>query len=168
MVLRQKQTKIIPVRKLLASPADYVYSRNVKGRGVFEVGVAVTLLIILALLVTNVSLMSLAREFNTQVCTTAAKAGANAAAKGADHHAIAQSVLQAINDSSVGGVLIEHPCLYELHFDSVNGQQRLVVGTLVKTRVPAPLLLWSSEAVSPDGMVVFSKTVIINIKAVPA
>jgi hypothetical protein len=137
--------------------------RGKRGRGVLEVSVAVFLLIILALLITNISLMSLARDFNARVCSTAAKAGANSAARGADHHAIAQSVLQAINDSSAGGMLIERPCLYELHFDSVKGRQRLIVGTIVKAKVPAPILVWCGS-LSPDGMVIFSKTCIINIK----
>lgn len=151
----------------MASHRSHISFRNASGRSILEVGAAVTLLIILALLITNISLMSLARDFNARVCSTAAKAGANAAARGADHHGIAQSVLQAINDSSAGGVLIERPTLYELHFDSADGQQRLIVGTTVKAKVPAPLLIWS-DLVSPEGLVVFSKTCIINIKPVPA
>ncbi len=163
MVSRQNQTKTIRPDNFLALPSSHISWRNSGGRSIFEVGAAVTLLIILALLITNIFLMSLARDFNAQVCSTAAKAGANAAAKGADHHDIARSVIQAINDSSAGGVLIERPSLNVLHFDTLDGQERLIVGTIVRAKVPAPLLIWS-DAVSPEGLVVFSKTCIINIK----
>jgi hypothetical protein len=167
MVLRQKHNKAVDSASILVFCNKQRHRHDFSGSGVLEVCTAVTLLIILALLLTNIALMTLARNFNAEVCSTAAKAGASAAAKGADHHAIARCVVQAINDSSLGGVLIERPSLFELHFDSDGDRQRLIVGTTIRAKVPAPILIWRG-ALSRDGMVVFSKTCIINIKSAPA
>lgn len=139
--------------------------RQQTGRSVLQVGTAVVLLTLLALLTANICLIEMARNFNAKVCISAAKVGAYIAQKGADQSRIAEAVEDTIRQSSPGGFFVNRPSLRELRIDSIHGLPCLVVATVTAVRVPAPALVVNGTF-SPDGKLLFYKTCIVNLKPV--
>lgn len=137
--------------------------RSQNGRSVLQVGTAVLLLTLLALLTANICLINIARDFNTNVCIHAAKIGAFIAQKGADQSQVTEAVEEAIKHSAPGGFFVHRPSLRELRFESVHGQPYLVVATVTAARVPAPLLVWNGTFAA-DGRLLFYKTCLVNLR----
>lgn len=136
-------------------------SRSTKGYGVLQLSIAVLLLSVMGLLFANVTTMYLARNYNTQVCMNAAIAGAQAATSGCDENQVAHIVEQTVGQSG-GGFLINAPELHGLAFHKIEGNNCLVVNTVILTSVPAPMLLAYSDSLE-GGHVFFSKTCVITL-----
>jgi hypothetical protein len=139
--------------------------RRKDGRSVLQVGMAVVLLTLLALLTANICLIDIGRNFNAKVCVSAAKVGAYIAQKGADPSKITEAVEDTIRMSAPGGFFVNRPSLRELRVDTIHGLPYLVVATVTAVRVPAPAL-FINGTFSPDGKLLFYKTCIVNLKPV--
>jgi hypothetical protein len=139
--------------------------RKQSGRSVLQVAAAVVLLTLLAMLIANICLIQMARNFNAKVCVNAAKVGAYIAQKGADQSRITEAVDETIRLAAPGGFFVNRPSLRELRIDSIHGLPCLVVATVIAVRVPAPALVLNGTF-TPDGKLLFYKTVIVNLKPI--
>jgi hypothetical protein len=133
------------------------------GQRLLQIAIAVLLLTISALLIANICLIDLARNFNTRVCVKAAQVGALTAVQGGNHQQVMQAVQRTVMESSPGGYFVLRPKLDKLRFDSVKGFPCLVVGTVTGARVPAPMLVWNGTF-GIDGRLLFYRTCIVSLK----
>jgi len=114
------------------------------------------------LLFANIMLLWLARSYNSHVCLDAIRAGARAASEGADDEIIVKVVEYSVETASRPGLFIAHPELHFVKFGFLHGAKCLVVNTVTRAKIPAPLLLINSNEVD-HGFVVFSKTYVVNL-----
>jgi len=114
------------------------------------------------LLFANLMLMWLARSYNSHVCLDAIRAGARAASEGAEDEIVVKVVEYSVDTAARPGLFIARPELHFVKFGSLHGAKCLVVNTVTRAKVPAPLLLISSPQLD-NGFIVFSKTYVVNL-----
>jgi hypothetical protein len=114
------------------------------------------------LLFANIMLMWIARSYNSHVCLDAIRAGARAASEGAEDDIVVKVVEYSVDTAARPGLFIARPKLHFVKFGSLHGAKCLVVNTVTRAKVPAPLLLINTNEVD-NGFVIFSKTYVVNL-----
>ena len=123
--------------------------------------------LLLLLLVGNVALLLCGVSVNKSICMEAARAGADACAKGGNQKDIEAAVFRTINGSSINVFFLDRPELTEIKFyirdEKGTRQQMLLVKTITGVRVPAPFLLFITQP-EPSGFIHFSSSCAIKLK----
>ncbi len=137
--------------------------RRTSGHSLVDLGVAVFLLTVLALLVSNIFIIRLARDYNDKACKEAVLSAARALISGKDAIAIQRAAQDGLNESPQGGFFIEHPTFLEYKDEKIAGVRQLKVQTQTVARVPAPILLMDNE-IRERGALSFKSTYIVEFK----
>jgi len=132
-------------------------------QGILDIGVAVFLLTVLSLLVTNVYIMRLAKDYNDKACREATREAALAALSGKDENAMMRAAQDGLNRISQGGYFIPQPNFTEFLDHKVKGVRQLRVETQTEAKVLAPILLLD-QASSQQGSITFKSTCIVEFK----
>jgi hypothetical protein len=114
------------------------------------------------LLFSNIMLMWLARAYNAHVCLDAIRAGARAASEGANDEIVVKVVEYSVGTAAQPGPFITRPEVHFVKFGFNHGAKCLLVNTVTRARLPAPLLIISGEQID-NGFVVFSKTYVVTL-----
>jgi hypothetical protein len=114
------------------------------------------------LLFSNIMLMWLARAYNAHVCLDAIRAGARAASEGANDEIVVKVVEYSVDTAAQPGPFITHPEVHFVKFQFVRGAKCLVVNTVTRAKLPAPLLIMSGDQIE-NGFVIFSKTYVVSL-----
>jgi hypothetical protein len=118
--------------------------------------------IVMFLLFSNVMLMYLASSYNAHVCLDATRAGARAASEGVGDDIIVEVVEHSVRTAAHPGPFITQPEIHSIKFGLLNGTKCLVVNTVTRAKLPAPLLIITDEQID-DGFVIFSKTYVVSL-----
>jgi hypothetical protein len=144
----------------------YMQNRKTTG-GLMQVALSVCILVLLALLIGNVTLILMAINLNNYVCKQAAQAGAETYAYGGDQRDLQMAVSHAVNNETAGGFFISPPILAEMkcYTDMSNGhrKQMLLVKTITAVYVPAPFLLFFVHP-SYEGRLLLTSKYAIKLK----
>jgi len=140
--------------------------RRSGGRSDVQLSVSIVLSLLTFLLLANVLMMWIACNFNAHVCLDAIRAGARAAAEGEAEEIVTKVVEYSVETAVRPGFFVARPELHFVKFSSLNGAKCLVVSTITKAKLPAPMLLLDAQA-AQNGFVVFSKTYIISLSGAP-
>jgi hypothetical protein len=124
--------------------------------------ISAVLSFVMFLLFANIVLMWLARSYNSNVCLDAIRAGARAASEGADDEIVVKVVEYSVDNPTRPYFFIARPELHFVKFGFLHGAKCLVVNTVTRAKIPAPLLLINSNEID-HGFVVFSKTYVVNL-----
>jgi hypothetical protein len=147
-------------------PEGFLLSQQLFRRSGGHNGVQFTASIVLSLLtfllLANVTMMLMACSFNAHVCRDAVRAGARAAAEGEAEEIVTKVVEYSVETAIRPGFFVARPEVHFVKFASLNGAKCLVVSTITKAKLPAPMLLLNAEA-AQNGFVVFSKTYIVSL-----
>jgi hypothetical protein len=128
--------------------------------------VSALLSFVMFLLFANIVLLWIGSTYNSRVCHDAIIAGARAASEGADDEIIVKVVEYSVETASKPGLFIAHPELHFVKFGFLHGAKCLVVNTVTRAKIPAPLLVINSDRMAIDhGFIVFSKTYVLNLIA---
>jgi hypothetical protein len=131
--------------------------------GILDIGLAVFLLTILSLLVTNVYIMQLAKSFNDKACYDATREAALAGLNGKDVNGMMRAAQDGLNRSGQGGFFIQAPMFTEFWDGRENGVRKLKVETQTQAKVLAPILLFDSDA-QQKGSLVFKSVCVVEFK----
>ena len=137
--------------------------RNVSGHSLGEIGLAVFLLTVLALLISNVFVMNLAKKYNDDACRAAVQSAARAALSGKDALSTQKAAQDGLNDTPQGGYFIEHPTFLEYKDENNAGVRQLKVQTQTVARVPFPVLILDDET-RERGELAFKSTYIVEFE----
>lgn len=135
--------------------------RNFFGHSLGEIGLAVFLLTVLALLISNVFVMNLAKKYNDDACKEAVVQAAKAALSGKDEITTQKAAQDGLNASPQGGYFIEHPTFLEYKDERSDGVRQLKVQTQTVARVPFPILVLDDET-RERGELAFKSTYIVE------
>jgi hypothetical protein len=135
--------------------------RRATGHSLLDIGLAVLLLTVLALLVSNIFVIHLARDYNDRACKDAVLSAARAVISGKDPLAIQRAAQDGLNESPQGGYFIEHPTFLEYKDEKNAGVRQLRVQTQTVARVPFPILVMDDET-RERGMLAFKSTYIVE------
>jgi hypothetical protein len=131
------------------------------GNSLAEIGFAVFLLTVLALLISNIFVIHLARDYNDKACKYAVLSAARAAVSGKDAMTIQKAAQDGLNDSPQGGYFIEHPTFLEYKDEKAGDTRQLKVQTQTVARVPFPILVLDDET-RERGALAFTSTYIVE------
>jgi len=136
--------------------------RNPSGHGLFELGVAVLLLVIMSLLATNTCILYLAKTYNDRVCRDSIALAAGAALEGKPTEAVQGAARHGMDNCGYGGAFISHP-QYTAFKDDIAADVRVIqLQTQTVCAVPMPFLAFNLR---PDSnRVVFTSTYTYQIK----
>jgi hypothetical protein len=138
-------------------------NRSTSGHSLVDLGLAVFLLTVMALLIGNIYIIRLARDYNDKACREAVMSAAKAAIGGKDTAAIMRAAQDGLNESPQGGFFIEHPTFLEYKDEKVEGVRQLRIATQTVARVPAPILLMDDE-IREHGSLALKSTYIVEFK----
>ncbi|HEY9677385.1 MAG TPA: hypothetical protein V6C76_05225 [Drouetiella sp.] len=127
-----------------------------------EIGIAVVLLVVIGLLISNIFVIHLAKEYNDKACKLAVLSAARALVSGQDAGGIQKAALDGLNDSPQGGYFIEHPTFLDYQDEKTGGVRHLKVQTQTIARVPFPILLIDGETQEHGGELTFKSTYIVE------
>lgn len=133
------------------------------GHSFVDLGLAVFLLTVMALLIGNIYIIRLARDYNDKACKEAVLFAARAAMGGKDAAQIMRAAQDGLNESPQGGFFIEHPTFLEFKDENVEGTRQLRIATQTIARVPAPILLLDSD-LRQQGSLALKSTYIVEFK----
>lgn len=133
-------------------------------QGILDIGVAVFLLTLLALLVANVYIMCLAKDYNEKACREATREAALAALSGKDVNVMMRAAQDGLNRTGQGGFFIQQPNFTEFLDHKVHGVRQLRVETQTEARLLAPVLLLFDLDASQRGNLVFKSTCIVEFR----
>lgn len=138
--------------------------RNHFGHSLAEIGLAVFLLTVLSLLISNVFVMYLAKQYNDDACREAVRQAARAALSGKDSITTQKAAQDGLNESPQGGYFIEHPTFLEYKDEKIAGVRQLKVQTQTVARVPFPILILDDET-RERGELAFKSTYIFEFQS---
>lgn len=138
--------------------------RKSSGHTLFELGVAVLLLVFMALLCTNVYILYIGKAYNERVCRESSALAAKAALEGKPTESVQKAARSGMDSCGYGGVFINHPMF--THFeDEITSDVRVVkVQTQTLVAVPSPFLLFGRNLEATKNKVVYTSTYTYQIK----
>lgn len=140
--------------------------RRATGHSALQLSLSILLSLVTFLLLSNVVMMWIALTFNAHVCCDAVRAGARAAAEGEEEEIVTKVVEYSVETAVRPGFFVARPEVHFVKFGSLNGAKCLIVSTMTKAKLPAPMLLLNTRD-AESGFVVFSKTYIISLAGTP-
>lgn len=138
--------------------------RSISGHSLGEIGLAVLLLTVLALLISNVFVMNLAKKYNEDGCRKAVESAARAALSGKDPVTTQKAAQDGLNEAPQGGYFIEHPTFLEYKDEKNAGVRQIKVQTQTVARVPFPILVLDDET-RERGELAFKSTYIFEFES---
>lgn len=137
--------------------------RNSFGHSLLELGVAVLLLVFMALLSTNVYVLYVGKSYNERVCRESSALAAKAAMEGKPKESVQKAAKSGMDSCGYGGVFIGHPQFTQYQDDITSDVRVLKLQTQTLVAVPSPFLL---VGLNPDAKnkVVYTSTYTYQIK----
>ncbi len=151
-----------------ASPAQPSVASDTKASAkfsLFELVVGVFVLAVFAVLVMNVSILALARDYNKRCCKQAIMYAGQAATEGKDTPSIWYSSLHYLDRCALPGLFIERPMITSFDDNITPSLRKLTITMSTKALVPVPVLLFNPSALESDGQhLVYRTTCVFNLK----
>lgn len=141
--------------------------RRQSGHSLGEIGIAVFLLTVMALLISNCFVLDTAKKYNDEACRKAIESAARAALSGKDALAVQIAAQDGLNKTSEGGYFIEHPTFLEYKDEKNDGVRQLKVQTQTVARVPFPILVLDDNDIREHGALAFKSTCIVQLDKKP-
>jgi hypothetical protein len=137
--------------------------RKSSGHSLLELGVAVLLLVFMALLCTNVYVLYVGKAYNERVCRESSALAAQAALEGKPTESVQKAAKSGMDSCGYGGVFIGHPQFTAFQDDITTDVRVLKLQTQTLVLVPSPFLL---VGLSPESKnkVVYTSTYTYQIK----
>lgn len=135
--------------------------RNPSGHSLLELCVAVLLLVILALLSTNIYILWLGKTYNDRICRDSVALAAGAALAGKNTEAVQRAARSGMDNCGFGGVFISHPQFTAFKDDMADDVRVIELQTQTLVAVPMHFLAFNLK---PDRKVVFTSTYTYQIK----
>lgn len=149
---------------LIRHPKRYLKFRSADGHSLIEIGVAVFLLTVIALLMSNIFVIYLARSYNDKACKDAVLSAASAVLTGLDASSIQRAAQEGLNKTPQGGYFIEHPTFLEYKYEKSGGVRQVKVQTQTIAHVPFPILVMDDSETRDHGQLAFKSTYIIEFE----
>ncbi|NJL72736.1 MAG: hypothetical protein HC888_14785 [Candidatus Competibacteraceae bacterium] len=131
----------------------------------FELVVGVFVLAVFAVLVMNVSILALARDYNKRCCKQAIMYAGQAATEGKDTPSIWYSSLHYLDRCALPGLFIERPMITSFDDNITPSLRKLTITMSTRALVPVPVLLFNPGALESDGQhLVYRTTCVFNLK----
>lgn len=151
-----------------ASPAQPSIAPDTKPSAkfsLFELVVGVFVLAVFAVLVMNVSILALARDYNKRCCKQAIMYAGQAATEGKDTPSIWYSSLHYLDRCALPGLFIERPMITSFDDNITPSLRKLTITMSTRALVPVPVLLFNPGALESDGQhLVYRTTCVFNLK----
>ncbi len=137
--------------------------RKYTGHTVIELAVSVLLLILLALLCTNVYVIYLGKDYNDRVCRESIYAAGKAALDGKETSDVLKAAKEGMYGCGFGGVFVNHP-QFTAFSDDITSDLRVVkLQTRTTVKVPIDFLVFD-ENYKKNKCLVFTSTYYYQIK----
>ncbi len=131
----------------------------------FELVCGVLVLSVFAVLVMNVSILALARDYNKRCCKQAIMFAGQAATEGKDTPSLWYSSLHYLDRCALPGLFIERPMITSFDDNITPSLRKLTITMSTKALVPVPVLLFNPSALESDGQhLVYHTTCVFNLK----
>lgn len=119
--------------------------RNSSGHSLVELGVGVFLLVIVALISSNIYVLSLGKAYNDRICRDSIDLGARVALEGKDTEAVQKAARAGMDSCGYGGIFIGHP-QYTAFKDEMSREVRILkLQTQTIVNLPAAFLCFGKE-----------------------
>ncbi|MBX9667228.1 MAG: hypothetical protein K2X93_06400 [Candidatus Obscuribacterales bacterium] len=119
--------------------------RNSSGHSLVELGVGVFLLVIVALISSNIYVLSLGKAYNDRICRDSIDLGARVALDGKDTEAVQKAARAGMDSCGYGGIFIGHP-QYTAFKDEMSREVRVLkLQTQTIVNLPAAFLCFGKE-----------------------
>lgn len=140
-------------------------ARNQRGSNLIEVAVAVLLLTMVALLISNIFIIYLAKAHNDRVCYQAVTSAARASIDSRDTNSVIRGAYEGmtLGNGAGGGFFIHQTRLGKVEYRAIKGGRSVVVQTQTNVRLPAPILVFNAKF-DERGELALTKTYEFQIK----
>lgn len=140
-------------------------SKSATKFSLFELVCGVLVLSVFAVLVMNVSILALARDYNKRCCKQAIMFAGQAATEGKDTPSIWYSSLHYLDRCALPGLFIERPMITSFDDNITPSLRKLTITMSTRALVPVPVLLFNPSALESDGQhLVYHTTCVFNLK----
>lgn len=136
--------------------------RNQRGVGVFQLGVAVLLLALMSMLIVNIYVVWLAKDYNKRICEDAAMAAGKAAIEGKPTRDVIKTAMESMETCGMGGYFIERPTFTNFRDDIKPQMRKLTIEFQTRVRLPAPYLVFDNSLT--DGGLKIKDVYVYNVK----
>lgn len=140
-------------------------SRKKRKSTVLDIVFGTLILSLLSVLVMNVAVLHLAKDYNKRCCKTAIYLAGKGAVAGKDTNGIANDALHYLDGCALPGLFVERPIITEFRDEITPGLRKITISMNTRTLLPAPFLVADHSAFEPDLFHVnCATTYIFNLK----